>query len=58
MTMAASAYTARFTNTAAEMAPRLQPNSSAMGLNMMPMVFRPPLFRNSTAKEAARTYHP
>jgi hypothetical protein len=39
-------------------APRLQPNSVAMGFTITPMVTRPPVFTNRMTNEAARTYQP
>jgi len=43
---------------AEDSAPRLHPNSAAMGFIITPMVSRPPEFRNRMTKEAARTYQP
>jgi hypothetical protein len=43
---------------AKEMAPRLQPNSSIIGLNATPKEYRAPEVKKRMIKEAARIYHP
>ncbi len=56
--MVATANTAMLRKTADDIAPRLQPNSSAIGFTMTPMMERPPVFRNRMTNEAASMYHP